>query len=140
GVEPGTKLRFAGLGGAALGNAPPGDAYVEIQLAPSSEFKRVGRDIEVELAVSFADAILGGTARAPTLDGQVELKIPAGVTTGSRLRIRGKGWPDRSAGGARGDEIVVVKIATPPAEQIDAELREAVRRWREGHASSETAA
>lgn len=128
-VESGAKLRFAGMAGTDVGNAPRGDVLVELRVRESPIFKRTGNnDLEVELSVSFAEAILGSEARVPTLEGHVMLKVPAGVTTGSKLRIRGKGIVDRATG-TRGDEYVAVKVMVPSSDQLDQELKEAVRSW-----------
>jgi DnaJ-class molecular chaperone len=124
GVESGTKLRFKNQGGPGIGNGPTGDAYVEITVRPLAGFRRVGNTIETEVAVSFIEALLGAEIQVPTLDGQVMLKIPQGVNTGSRLRVRGKGVA--SAGG-RGDQIVLIKVALP--KKVDPELLKTVRGW-----------
>ena len=126
GIESGKRLRFGGLGGAGHGKGAPGDAYVEIQVRPSSTFRRMGDDLEIEMPISFAEAILGGEIRTPTIDGAVHLKIPTGVSAGARLRVAGKGVP--TANGKRGDQYVVLRIVMPTAP-IDDELRMAVEAW-----------
>jgi DnaJ-class molecular chaperone len=124
GVEAGTKLRFKQQGGAGSGGAPPGDAYVEISVKPQPGFTRVGNNIESVLPISLQEAILGGEVRVPTVDGQVMLKVPPGSSTGTRLRIRGKGV---GAEKDRGDQIVNIHIVLP--KRIDPALQEAVRGW-----------
>lgn len=120
GIESGSKLRFAG-------QAARGDVYVEIEVRPSSQFRRVGDDLETEAVIPFTDAVLGGKVRVPTIDGQVVLTVPAGVSTGARLRVRGKGALNRKSG-TRGDQIVILKLSVP--DGIDDELREAIHKWK----------
>ncbi len=122
GVETGTRLRFKGQGGPGMGKGPAGDAYVETVVREQTEFKRVGNNIETELPVSFFEALLGVEVRVPTVDGSVLLKIPPGVSTGSRLRIKGKGVASAKESG---DQIVVLKVAMP--KKVDPALQEAVR-------------
>lgn len=124
GVDSGAKLRFAGLGASGTGKAPPGDVYVELNVKPSALFKREGQNIEIELPISFGEAILGTEVKVPTIDGSVLLKIPAGVSSGARLRIAGKGV---AVAGKRGDQYVAIKILIPPA--VDSELKQAVDAW-----------
>ena len=124
GVDSGSKLRFAGLGSAGSGKSSPGDAYVELNVKPSNLFKREGQNLEVELPISFGEAILGAEVKTPTIDGSVLLKIPPGVSSGSRLRITGKGVP---AGAKRGDQFVVIKVLVPSG--VDDDFKQAVESW-----------
>lgn len=121
GVETGKKLRFAGQG------TNSGDAYVEIRVKPSERFKRVGNNIEIEWPVGLAKAVLGGELEVPTVDGMVNLTVPSGVSSGAKLRVKGKGVP--LAGDTRGDQIVILSIKLP--KKIDPELKEAIRKWSE---------
>jgi DnaJ-class molecular chaperone len=125
GVTSGKKLRFAGLGGPGLGG-PPGDVYVEIQVREDPRFKQEGANLVIETPVSLTDAVFGGRVRVPTLEGQVELKVPPHSNTGTKLKLAGKGAYDRETG-RRGDEIVVLKIKLP--DEIDPELENALRDW-----------
>ncbi len=127
GIESGARLRFRGQGGPGIGKGPAGDAYVEITVRPMAGFARKGRDIETEIPVSFLEAALGAEIQAPTIDGSVALKIPPGVSTGSKLRIRGKGVA--SSKGERGDQIVSLKVMMP--KQIPEELRQQMSEWKE---------
>jgi DnaJ-class molecular chaperone len=121
GIESGKKLRFKGLGGPGIGRGAPGDVYIEIEVKPLNGFKRAGKDVEVEVPISFIEAITGGEIKVPTLEGEILMKIPPGVSTGSKLRIKGKG---AGAGENRGNEIVVLKIVSPKA--VDPALKSAV--------------
>ncbi|MCM2349037.1 MAG: J domain-containing protein [Bacteriovoracaceae bacterium] len=120
GIESGKKLRFKGLGSPGAGRGVPGDAYIEIVVRPLEGFIRRGQDIETELPISFIEAITGGEVEAPTIDGTVLLTIPPGVSSGTKLRIKGKGAGE---GEKRGNQIVVLKIVMPRV--IDPSLRAA---------------
>jgi DnaJ-class molecular chaperone len=130
GIESGAKLRFPGQGNPPVGKGKPGDAYVELNVRPSGQFRRQGRDLVIDLPVSLAEAILGTEIPVPTIDGQGRLRIPPGVTTGSKLRIRGKGVPGRG-GEPRGDQIVNLSVAVP--KSVDPEFRAAVEKWNREH-------
>lgn len=121
GIESGKKLRFRGLGSPGIGNGPAGDAFIEIQVKPLKGFQRIGKDIEVEVPISFIEAITGGEIKVPTLEGEVLLKIPAGASTGTKLRIKGKGAGEKEN---RGNEIVVLKVVIP--KEVDPALKTAV--------------
>ena len=124
GIETGTKLRFKGQGGPGVGKGSAGDAYVEVTVRPLPGFRRVGSDIETEVSISFIEALLGSEIKVPTLDGSVLLKVPPGVSSGSRLRIRGKGVALSHAGG---DQLVALKVVMP--KKVDPDLAKAVQEW-----------
>lgn len=126
GVESGTKLRLQGQGEPGEEGAPAGDAFVQLNVKPSETFKRVGNDLEIELPISVADAVLGGEVKAPTIDGNILLKIPPGVSSGQQLRVARKGVLNQN--GERGDQRVTLKIILP--KNIDPEFKEAVEAWR----------
>ena len=116
GVVHGQQIRLRGQGGPGLGGASDGDLYLEIVFAPHSLFRAAGRSIHLNLPVAPWEAALGATVTAPTLGGDVELKIPAGSRTGTRLRLRGRGLPGTPAG----DQYVEIEIQTPKAETDEA--------------------
>jgi DnaJ-class molecular chaperone len=120
GLEEGQKLRFKGQAGPGMNGGANGDVYVEAHIKPMAGFIRRGKDIEVELSISFFEAIAGSQVSVPTLDGEVLLTIPSGVSTGSKLRVKGKGV---GSGETRGNQIVTIKVVTPkevPAGLVDA--------------------
>lgn len=129
GIESGQVLRLRGKGGTGLGDAPPGDALIEVEVDPDARFRREGRDIHVELPVSLGEAVLGARVPVPTLDGEVMLTVPKGSDTGTRLRLRGKGIA--GAGGApAGDQYATLRVHVGP---IDAQLEEFLRSWAPSH-------
>lgn len=113
GVNEGTRLRLSGEGEGGLRGGPPGDLFVYIHVRPHTRFQRDGLNLLCEETITFPKAALGGTIPVETLDGEtVTLTIPAGIQSGTRLRIRGYGVP-RLGGTQRGDLLVRVSIDTP---------------------------
>lgn len=121
GIENGKKLKFKGLGGKGIGTAPAGDAYIQISIKPKMGFSRVENDIHTEVPISFFEAINGAEIEVPTLEGNVMLKVPAGVSSGSKLRVKNKGAGPLDT---RGNLIVTLKIVMP--KMIPPELKNAI--------------
>ena len=112
GVDDGQRVRVSGGGEAGVRGGASGDLYVYIFIRPHKLFQRRGNDVLIEIPITFVQASLGDTVQVPTLDGAVDLKVPAGIQTGTVLRIKGKGIPNLRGSG-RGDEHVRVKVTTP---------------------------
>lgn len=129
GIESGKKLKFKGLGAPGMGSAPPGDVYIQIDIKPLTGFTRVDHDILTEVPISIFEAINGAEIEVPTLEDPVMLKVPAGVSTGSRLRIKHKGAGPLEN---RGNQIVTLKIVMP--KNLSSELKEAVTELEKNHA------
>lgn len=110
GISTGMKLKFKGQGRPGRGSGAPGNAYIQINVKPSEHFKREGNDILSEVPVSFFEAMNGGEVEVNTVDGKVMLKVPAGVTTGTKLRIKGKGAGKENE---RGNHIALIKVVMP---------------------------
>jgi molecular chaperone DnaJ len=117
GTEDGQKLRLSGQGAAGRGGGPPGNLLVAVRLAPHALFRREGRDLLLELPVTVGEAMLGGRVDVPTLEGEVELKVPPRSNSGRRLRLRGKGLPGRD--GALGDLYVTLQVRVPEVDPDD---------------------
>lgn len=113
GVDNGSRLRVAGEGEAGVQGGPRGDLYVYIYVREHAEFKRNHNDVISEVDITFAQAALGATIQVNTLDGKVDLKIPAGTQTGTAFRLRGHGIPYLRDKNRRGDHHVVVTVRTP---------------------------
>jgi molecular chaperone DnaJ len=112
GVDSGDRIRLAGEGEAGESGGPAGDLYVQIQVKEHPIFRRDENNLHCEVPISFVTAALGGELEVPTLNGRVNLKIPAETQTGRMFRIRGKGVkPVR--GGAVGDLLCRVSVETP---------------------------
>jgi curved DNA-binding protein len=112
GVRDGSVIRLAGQGEKGTGNAPAGDIFLRIRIRPHNRFSIAGEDdIQLELPVAPWEAALGAKINVPTLDGSVEMTIPAGAQGGQRMRLRGQGLNRRQGG--RGDQYVKLKIVNP---------------------------
>jgi curved DNA-binding protein len=112
GVSEGQQIRVAAQGEPGTGGEPPGDLFLAINVLPHRWFRLEGRDVWLDLPVTPWEAALGETVRVPTLAGRVDLKIPKGAQTDKQLRLKERGLPGRPAG----DQFVVLKIVTPPAD------------------------
>ena len=106
GITDGQSVRLRAQGLSAGG--PPGDAIVTVHVTPHPELKVDGSDLRAEISIPLEDAVLGGTARVPTLSGAVELKIPAQTSGGRTFRLKGKGLPKKDGG--HGDLLATVEI------------------------------
>jgi DnaJ-class molecular chaperone len=124
GTADGTVLRLKGKG--RPGPAGPGDALVEVKVAPHPRFERKGLDVVVDQPVPLAIAVRGGKVRVPTLDGEVALTVPPRTSSGTMLRLKGKGIKDARTG-QQGDQLVRVLIELPK----ERELLELLERWAE---------
>ena len=114
GVDTGDRIRLAGQGEAGTNGGPAGDLYVQMNVRDHKIFTREGEHLYCEVPISFVDAALGGVLEVPTLDGRVNLKVPAETQTGKLFRLRGKGVnATRVRGGAIGDLYCRVVVETP---------------------------
>ncbi|WP_435104404.1 molecular chaperone DnaJ [Arhodomonas sp. AD133] len=112
GVDTGDRIRLNGEGEPGEHGGPPGDLYVQVAVKPHPIFKRDGSDLRCEIPVAMPTAALGGELEVPTLDGRVNLRVPAGTQSGKIFRVRGKGVkPVR--GGPPGDLLCRVTVETP---------------------------
>ena len=126
GLADGQTIRLQGQGFPGPGGAA-GDALITVTVAPHPIFERDGANLRLELPVTLYEAVLGGKVRVPTLDGAVELAIPAGTSSGRTLRVKGKGLPSKDG---TGDLYATVRIVLP--ERSDPELEALMRQWRDG--------
>jgi DnaJ-class molecular chaperone len=111
GVREGSVIRLAGEG--EPGDGSPGDLLVTVRVAPHPWFRREGNDILLDVPVTVSEAALGAKVDVPTLsEGRVTLTIPAGTSSGTRIRMRGLGIQDQKTK-ARGDQFVIVKVVVP---------------------------
>ncbi|NSW54018.1 MAG: DnaJ domain-containing protein [Anaerolineae bacterium] len=107
GAKTGTKVRVAG---AAPGGA---DLYLKMRVADDPVFSREGDDLTCEISVDLFTAVLGGKTEVKTMDGSVQLNIPAGTQNGAKIRLKGKGMPKRRPAGQYGDLYAVVSVKLP---------------------------
>lgn len=122
GVASGSVIRLAGQGQAGRGGGPAGDLLIKIKIAPHRYYRREGSDLLVDVPITVSEGGLGAKIEVPTLsEGPVVVTVPAGTSSGAKLRLRGKGILDHKTG-SRGDLYVVIKLVLPP--KLDAHTRE----------------
>ena len=112
GVRAGQHVRLAGQGAPGLGQAKPGDLYLEVGFRPHARYRVEERDVYLDLPIAPWEAAMGATVEVSSPTGVVELKIPAGSAAGRKLRLKGRGIP----GNTPGDLYVVLQIALPSAD------------------------
>lgn len=108
GIEEGQKIRISNGPGRA-------EIHLKVKLQPHPHFKTEGKNILLELPIAPWEAALGSMITVPTLEGNVNLRIPEAVQSGKKMRLQGRGLP----GNQPGDQIVTLVIMTPPAKQSD---------------------
>lgn len=132
GIDSGQRLRVPGQGMPGPGGAPPGDLYVDVELAEDDRFERDGPDLVVREELSFADAVLG-TKKSLALPNEEKVKfdVPAGTQPGTVISIQGKGMPHVNRPSSRGRLHVVIGVKVPKKlnkkakkllQELDAEL------------------
>ena len=119
GVTNGQRIRLAGQGGRGTEGAPAGDLYLIVRIAPHPRYRVEGRDLHVELPLAPWEAALGTTVAVETPDGEAKVKVPAGTSSGRRLRLRGRGLPNPK--GTAGDLYAEARILVP--RKLSAEER-----------------
>ncbi|HEX3100132.1 MAG TPA: molecular chaperone DnaJ [Patescibacteria group bacterium] len=118
GIDNNQRIRINGEGEVGYRGSEPGDLYLNIRVKPSKEFVRDGTTLRIEIPVSMTKAALGTKVKVTTLDGDIELKIPAGTQPGTVFKVAGKGVPEldgrgRGAAGKRGDLLVTARVVIP---------------------------
>ena len=112
GVREGARVRAANQGAPGTNGGVGGDLYLKISIQPHSFWKREGDDLHCEVPITFAEAAMGATINVPGLNGEVQMKIPAGTQSGQTFRLSGRGVLHVKGGGS-GDQYVKVKVAVP---------------------------
>jgi DnaJ-class molecular chaperone len=124
-LSDGQTIRLKGQGMPGP-DGTAGDLLITVSIAPHPIFKLDGADVRLDLPITLYEAVLGGKVRVPTLDGAVELAIPAGTNSGRIFRLRGKGLTSKQS---TGDLFATVRIMLP--EREDPEFEELMRKWRD---------
>ncbi|HEX9941443.1 MAG TPA: DnaJ C-terminal domain-containing protein, partial [Thermoanaerobaculia bacterium] len=120
GVRSGQRIRLSGQGGQGSGGGAAGDLFLKVDIQPDSRFRVEGSDIHTTVAVPAWEAALGGEAEVETPTGPVRIRIPAGSSSGRRIRLRGRGLSQ--PGGGKGDLLAEIRIVVP--EQLTDRERE----------------
>jgi DnaJ-class molecular chaperone len=130
GITDGKQIRLKGQGEPGVGGGPAGDILINVTVKTDDLFVRDGKNILLELPISLPEAVLGAKIEVPTVDGVVNLKIPAGSNTGSTLRLKGKGIGAKDSS-ERGDQLVKLKVVLP--EKPDEDFQNWVSEWSQEH-------
>ncbi|PSQ36869.1 molecular chaperone DnaJ [Halobacteriales archaeon SW_12_69_24] len=128
GIRSGQTLRMDGEGAPGENGGPNGDLLVEVEVQEHPEFERDGDDLQYRMPISFPQATFGDTVEVPTLDGPVEMDVPAGAQSGETFRLRDRGMPRLQRRGS-GDLFVKLQVVTP--ETLNEEQREALEAYAE---------
>jgi molecular chaperone DnaJ len=110
GVQNEQRIRLKGKGGPGLNGGSAGDLLVTVEVGRHALFGRKGLDLTITVPISFAEAALGGAITVPTLDGSVQVRVPAGTKSGRTLRAKGKGSQSKNG---TGDLLVTLEVAVP---------------------------
>ena len=122
GIEHGKSIRLAGQGQPGARGGPAGDLLVAVHVSPHPYFWREKDNVLVEVPVSMTEAALGAKIDVPTLvDGMVSMTLPPGTSSGAKLRLKQKGFPNPRTK-AQGDQLVVIKVTVP--KELDSHTRE----------------
>ena len=116
GIADGQTIRLSGQGEVGFkpksGKSVPGDLYITVHIKPHQIFERNGDDVIYNLEINFSQAVFGSKIKVPTLQDEINLKIPAGIQSGKIIRLKDKGFPHLQGRG-RGNMFIVVKMKTP---------------------------
>lgn len=137
GVEDGMQIRLSGEGDVGINGGPPGNLYIHLSVKEHALFRRSGDDLIYELPINFVQAAMGDEVEVPTLNGNEQLKIPAGTQPETVFRIRGKGAHQLN-GHRRGDLIVPIKLKVPTSldpnqQKLLEELSETMEKPSDSH-------
>ena len=113
GVADGQVIKLKGYGGEGINGGPAGDLYITFRIAEDPVFKRLGDDLYVDVEVDLYTAVLGGEKVVDTLEGKVKLKIKPETQNGTKVRLKGKGFPIYKKEGQFGDLIVTYSVKIP---------------------------
>ena len=117
GVTDGQRIRLAEQGGQGTGQAPPGDLYLVVRIAPHPRYRVEGRDVFVELPLAPWEAALGANVAVETPGGEAKVRVPQGTSCGRRLRLKSRGLPNHR--GEPGDLYAEARILVPATPSED---------------------
>ena len=113
GVENGQKIKIKGHGGPGINGGPNGDLYISFQIINTTKFRRDGNDLHTTVDIDLYTAVLGGEIIIDTLDGKVKLKVNPETQNGSKIKLKGKGFPLYKKEAEFGDLVITFHIKTP---------------------------
>lgn len=128
GLGDGQQIRLRHQGDAGRNNGEAGDALIEVTVEPHAFFTRQGDDLHLELPVTLDEAVLGAKIPVPTIDGMVAVGVPKGASSGTTLRLKGRGFPLKGGtSDQRGDQYVKLKLVLP--EKPNSALEKLIEGW-----------
>ncbi|HLT76891.1 MAG TPA: J domain-containing protein [Ferrovibrio sp.] len=128
GLADGQQIRLRHQGDPGINGGEAGDALIEVSVEPHAFFTRQNDDVHLELPVTLDEAVLGAKIAVPTIDGMVAVTVPKGASSGTTLRLKGRGFPLKGgASGQRGDQYVKLKIVLP--EKPNSALEKLIEGW-----------
>lgn len=113
GIEHGQVIKLKGYGSPGVNGGPAGDLYITFQISDHPNFKRVGNDLFTSASIDLYTALLGGEAVIDTLDGKVKMKVSPETQPGTKVRLKGKGFPIYKQEGKSGDLYVTYEVKLP---------------------------
>jgi curved DNA-binding protein len=113
GVENGQRIRLKGHGEPGVNGGPAGDLYITFQIEDDPVFKRTGSDLYAAIGLDLYTAVLGGEVTIDTLSGKIKLKVPPETQNGTKVRLKGKGFPIYKQEGQFGDLYITYQIKIP---------------------------
>ena len=128
GVEAGQTIRLRGHGQPGVNGGPSGDLYLTFGFKPHPRFSREGTDLHARVQVDFFTAMLGGEQEVPTLDGSIRIKIKPETRSGSKLRLRGKGYPVYKHADQKGDLYLELQVELP--RDLNDQEKQLLEDWR----------
>jgi curved DNA-binding protein len=113
GVEDGQVIKLKGYGGPGVNGGPNGDLYITFKVVNNTRFKRLGNDLYVTQQIDLYTAILGGEVTIDSIDGKLKLKVQPETQNGTKIRLKGKGFPVYKKDGEFGDLFVTYEVKLP---------------------------
>jgi curved DNA-binding protein len=113
GVENGQKIKIKGHGGPGINGGPNGDLYITFHIINNSSFRRDGNDLHTSVDLDLYTAVLGGEITVDTLNGKVKLKVQPETQNGTRIKLKGKGFPVYKKEEEFGDLVITFQIKIP---------------------------
>ncbi len=113
GIENGQEIKISGYGAPGVNGGPNGDLYISFELKNDTQFTRKGNDLYIDVPLDFYKAVLGGEQTIDTLGGKVKLKVAPETQNGTKVRLKGKGFPVYKKEGAFGDLYITYQVQLP---------------------------
>lgn len=113
GIENGQKIKLKGHGGQGINGGPSGDLFITFQINDHPRFKRLGNDLYATATIDLYTAVLGGELTTGTMDGLVKIKVQPGTQNGTKIKLKGKGFPVYKKEGDFGDLYVAYQVKLP---------------------------